>query len=212
MVMSRCKRAGKSARRCGKAPPANANGEVTVKCSSNYRYALGKRLPHRWSVPAGGVLRRRQYLLDTNFQKSGPQLLHPREGLRAAECKHKEGGPLLPPVISLFRSRAQTSRASLYPAFVPEFQVKSSFPTNDIPNHLIWNVMEKTLVLRPRMFRNWSVSINNARFKCWNWEAISMRPTCGKRDLRLVISSWSAQKWSQVGLRRSRFAEFHVSY
>lgn len=122
-VMSRSGRAGRSARRCGKAAPANASGEVTVKCSSNYRYALGKRLPHHWSVPAaGGALRRwrrrrRRYLLDTNFQESDPAALHPGEAPRAAECKRKEGGPLLLPVISLFRGRAQTSRASLYPLF-----------------------------------------------------------------------------------------------
>lgn len=55
-------------------------GKVTAKCSSNYRYALGKRLPCRWSVFAvtGAPQRRRQrYLLEIRiFRKASAPGFH----------------------------------------------------------------------------------------------------------------------------------------
>lgn len=85
------------------------------------------------------------------FRRAAPAL-HPREGLRAAERKHKEGEPLLPLVISLFR--AQTSRASLYPAFVPELRVGSSFPSSDMRNILFDLKRDEENTCPPRVPRS----------------------------------------------------------
>lgn len=206
--MSRSGRA--SARRCGKASSANASGEVTVKCSSNYRYALGKRLPRHWSVPAGGALRQRRYLLDTNFQES-PQLftqgrVPESDGMQA----RGRWATFAPGNFIIFRGAERAFSISRLCS-----GTSSQIELSDRRNGSL-DLKCGGKNTRLRMFRNRSVlnacCINNACFKCNSIKRLLVRAEHVGRKIYVYWVWWSSHESGWDFANRNSRRKFHVSY